>query len=163
MSGSTLYGATEHGGTNGSGIVFALNLAVAAPTIQFTANPTTGGVPLVVQFGCPNIDSASNSIMGGTGGDSLYGGSGNDYLTGYSGNDTLIGKDGTRQSTSGRTTSSRSIRVCGPANKSPSAGAMLIGIVSPSESAALALGMSKKVPRLTPCAMWISTAARWRP
>jgi uncharacterized repeat protein (TIGR03803 family) len=55
MSGSPLYGATEHGGTNGSGIVFALNLAVAAPTIQFTANPTNGHCANL-DFGLPGWD-----------------------------------------------------------------------------------------------------------
>ena len=45
LSGSTLYGATEKGGTNSYGTVFALDLAVAPPTIQFTANPTNGITP----------------------------------------------------------------------------------------------------------------------
>ena len=53
LSGSTLYGATEEGGTNGIGMVFALNLAATPPTIQFTASPTNGVPPLTVQFSSP--------------------------------------------------------------------------------------------------------------
>jgi|SRR5665213_187431 len=60
LSGSTLYGATELGGTNGHGTVFALNLAAAPPTIQFTASPTNGVPPMPVQFTSP----AGNAILG---------------------------------------------------------------------------------------------------
>jgi uncharacterized repeat protein (TIGR03803 family) len=63
LSGSTLYGATENGGTNGFGTVFALNLAVAPPTIQFTASPTNGIVRLAVQFSSPAVDSGGNPIL----------------------------------------------------------------------------------------------------
>ena len=63
LSGSTLYGAAETGGTNGHGTVFALNLAVAPPTIQFTANPTNGIVRLTVQFSSPAVDSGGNGIL----------------------------------------------------------------------------------------------------
>ena len=63
LSGTTLYGATEEGGTNGGGIVFALNLAVAPPTIQFTANPTNGITRLTVQFNSPAVDAGSNAIL----------------------------------------------------------------------------------------------------
>jgi uncharacterized repeat protein (TIGR03803 family) len=64
LSGSTLYGATEAGGTNGIGTVFALNLAAAPPTIQFTASPTNGVPPLTVQFRSPTNDGGSNAILG---------------------------------------------------------------------------------------------------
>jgi len=63
LSGSTLYGATALGGTNGSGTVFALNLVVAPPTIQFTAHPTNGVPPLAVQFNSPAVDAGSNAIL----------------------------------------------------------------------------------------------------
>jgi uncharacterized repeat protein (TIGR03803 family) len=64
LSGSTLYGATELGGTNGIGTVFALNLAAAPPTIQFTASPTNGVPPVTVQFSSPTNDGGSNAILG---------------------------------------------------------------------------------------------------
>jgi uncharacterized repeat protein (TIGR03803 family) len=59
LSGNTLYGTTVSGGTNGLGTVFALNLAAAPPTIQFTASPTNGVPPLTVQF-----NSGGNAILG---------------------------------------------------------------------------------------------------
>jgi alpha-tubulin suppressor-like RCC1 family protein len=36
---------------------------VSQPTVQFTANPTAGIVPLPVQFNCPGLDSGSNAIV----------------------------------------------------------------------------------------------------
>ena len=63
LSGSTLYGTTELGGTNGHGTVFALDLAVAPPTIQFTASPTNGVPPMSVQFNSPAVDSGGNAIL----------------------------------------------------------------------------------------------------
>jgi uncharacterized repeat protein (TIGR03803 family) len=63
LSGSALYGATELGGTNGIGTVFALNLAAAPPTIQFTASPTNGVPPLTVQFSFPTNDGGSNATL----------------------------------------------------------------------------------------------------
>ena len=39
-------------------------ITVLLPTIQFSATPTGGGVPLVVQFTCPNNDSSGNAITG---------------------------------------------------------------------------------------------------
>ncbi len=63
LSGSTLYGATQDGGTNGHGTVFALDLAVAPPVIQFTASPTNGIVRLAVQFNCPSVDAGGNPII----------------------------------------------------------------------------------------------------
>jgi uncharacterized repeat protein (TIGR03803 family) len=63
MSGSTLYGATQHGGTNGEGTIFALNLAATPPTIQFTVTPSNGVPPLSVQLNSPAVDSANNSIL----------------------------------------------------------------------------------------------------
>jgi uncharacterized repeat protein (TIGR03803 family) len=63
LSGSTLYGTTSAGGTNGFGTVFALNLAVASPTIQFTASPTNGIVRLTVHFNSPAVDSGGNAIL----------------------------------------------------------------------------------------------------
>jgi uncharacterized repeat protein (TIGR03803 family) len=59
LSGNTLYGTTLSGGTNGLGTVFALNLAAAPPSIQFTASPTNGVPPLTVQF-----NSGGNAIGG---------------------------------------------------------------------------------------------------
>jgi uncharacterized repeat protein (TIGR03803 family) len=64
LSGSTLYGTTELGGTNGHGTVFALNLALAPPTIQFTATPTNGIPPVTVRFSSPTNDGGSNAILG---------------------------------------------------------------------------------------------------
>jgi uncharacterized repeat protein (TIGR03803 family) len=64
LSGSTLYGATELGGANGHGTVFALNLALAPPTIQFTASPTNGVPPVTVRFSSPTNDGGSNAILG---------------------------------------------------------------------------------------------------
>jgi uncharacterized repeat protein (TIGR03803 family) len=63
LSGSTLYGATRDGGTNGYGTVFALDLAVAPPPIQFTATPTNGIVRLTVQFNGPAVDAGGNPIL----------------------------------------------------------------------------------------------------
>jgi uncharacterized repeat protein (TIGR03803 family) len=63
LSGSTLYGATELGGTNGIGTVFTLNLAAAPPTIQFTASPTNGVPPVTVQFRSPTNDGGGNAIL----------------------------------------------------------------------------------------------------
>jgi uncharacterized repeat protein (TIGR03803 family) len=63
LSGSTLYGTTQVGGANGFGTVIALNLALAAPIIQFTANPTNGVPPLAVQFNAPAVDSGGNAIL----------------------------------------------------------------------------------------------------
>ena len=64
LSGSTLYGATEDGGTNGYGTVFALNLTAAPPTIQFTASPSNGFLTrLAVQFNSPTIDAGGNTII----------------------------------------------------------------------------------------------------
>ncbi len=37
-------------------------IAVWLPTVQFTANPTVGAVPFIVQFTCTNRDSAGNAI-----------------------------------------------------------------------------------------------------
>jgi uncharacterized repeat protein (TIGR03803 family) len=64
LSGSTIYGATVLGGTNGGGIVFALNLAAAPPTIQFTASPANGVPPVTVRFSSPTNDGGSNAIIG---------------------------------------------------------------------------------------------------
>jgi uncharacterized repeat protein (TIGR03803 family) len=63
LSGSTLYGGTELGGTNGIGTVFALNLAAAPPTIQFTASPTNGVPPLTIQFTSPTVDAGNNATL----------------------------------------------------------------------------------------------------
>jgi uncharacterized repeat protein (TIGR03803 family) len=63
LSGSTLYGATVDGGANGFGTVFALDLAVMPPTVQFTASPTNGIVRLNVQFNCPAVDAGGNPIL----------------------------------------------------------------------------------------------------
>jgi uncharacterized repeat protein (TIGR03803 family) len=62
LSGSTLYGATRDGGTNGYGTVFALDLAIVPPPIQFTATPTNGFVRLTVQFNGPAVDAGGNPI-----------------------------------------------------------------------------------------------------
>ena len=37
-------------------------ISAETPTVQFTANPTIGAVPLRVQFACPNRDNGSNLI-----------------------------------------------------------------------------------------------------
>jgi uncharacterized repeat protein (TIGR03803 family) len=63
LSGTTLYGATVNGGANGFGTVFALDLAVMPPTVQFTASPTNGIVRLKVQFNCPAADTGGNPIL----------------------------------------------------------------------------------------------------
>ncbi len=46
LSGNTLYGTTEHGGTNGTGTVFALNLAAFAPLVP---------IPLKIQLNGGNV------------------------------------------------------------------------------------------------------------
>jgi uncharacterized repeat protein (TIGR03803 family) len=63
VSGNTLYGTTEDGGTNGLGTVFALDLVAALPAVEFTANPTNGIVRLAVQFNCPAVDAGGNTIL----------------------------------------------------------------------------------------------------
>jgi PKD repeat protein len=37
-------------------------ISTESPTVQFTANPTIGLVPLAVQFNCPSVDSCTNRI-----------------------------------------------------------------------------------------------------
>ncbi len=39
------------------------NIVVALPTVQFTAWPTNGYMPLLVEFSCPAVDSGTNSIV----------------------------------------------------------------------------------------------------
>jgi len=41
----------------------ATNIVVALPTVQFTAWPTNGYMPLLVEFSCTNVDSGTNSIV----------------------------------------------------------------------------------------------------
>ena len=38
-------------------------ISVTTPTVQFTANPTNGPMPLTVQFNCPAIDSGGSAIV----------------------------------------------------------------------------------------------------
>ena len=48
---------------NGGMVVgFGPEIAVTAPTVQFTVNPTNGGAPLTVQFVCPGLDSTGSAI-----------------------------------------------------------------------------------------------------
>ncbi len=48
---------------NGNTIVgFGPTINVSVPTLQFSANPAAGGVPLTVQFNSPNQDSGGNAI-----------------------------------------------------------------------------------------------------
>jgi uncharacterized repeat protein (TIGR03803 family) len=63
LSGNILYGTTQAGGTNGHGTVFALNLAGALPTIQFTASATNGVPPLAVHFSSPAVDGSGNAVL----------------------------------------------------------------------------------------------------
>jgi len=63
ISGSTLYGTTRNGGTNGYGTVFALDLTVAPPTIQFTPSPANAVPPATVQFNTPDVDASGNAIL----------------------------------------------------------------------------------------------------
>jgi uncharacterized repeat protein (TIGR03803 family) len=62
LSGNTLYGGTDSGGSNGYGTVFALDLAVAPSAVQFTATPTNGIVRLNVQFNGPAADATGNPM-----------------------------------------------------------------------------------------------------
>jgi uncharacterized repeat protein (TIGR03803 family) len=49
--------------TNGAMIVgFGPEIAVTLPTVEFTANPAGGGMPLTVQFTCPDADSSGSAI-----------------------------------------------------------------------------------------------------
>ena len=52
-------------GNNQGGMVVGLGpqIAVALPTVEFAANPATGGAPLMVQFVCPDLDSSGNKIV----------------------------------------------------------------------------------------------------
>ena len=54
-----LIASNNQGGTV---IGFGPAITVSAPALQFTASPTAGGVPLIVQFNCPNKDSAGNTL-----------------------------------------------------------------------------------------------------
>ena len=63
LSDSTLYGLTEKGGGIGHGTIFALDLSVAPPPIQFTASPTNGVPPLTVHFNAPAVDAGGNTIL----------------------------------------------------------------------------------------------------
>ncbi|MGA2541331.1 MAG: choice-of-anchor tandem repeat GloVer-containing protein [Verrucomicrobiota bacterium] len=42
---------------------FGPEIAVTLPTLEFTANPATGGTPLTVQFICPDLDSSGSVIV----------------------------------------------------------------------------------------------------
>ncbi len=64
FSGGALYGATDLGGANGQGLVFALDLAAAPPTIQFTPSPTNEAPPATVQFSSPTVDAGGKTILG---------------------------------------------------------------------------------------------------
>ena len=63
FSGSKLYGVTSDGGTNGDGIIYALDLAASPSPIQFTATPSNGLTRLTVQFNCPAVDAGGNLIV----------------------------------------------------------------------------------------------------
>jgi len=62
LSGGILYGTTQNGGAFGNGTVFALNPTSPTPAIQFTASPTSGTVPLSVQFNAPSYDNGGNLL-----------------------------------------------------------------------------------------------------
>ena len=66
--GNTLYGTTEDGGTNGEGTVYSLavsnSVVIVSGTVQFTASPTIGMGPLMVDFSSPSVDSQTNPIIG---------------------------------------------------------------------------------------------------
>lgn len=63
FSGSKLYGVTRDGGTNGGGIIYALDLTASPPPILFTATPTNGFTWLTVQFNSPAVDAGGNAII----------------------------------------------------------------------------------------------------
>jgi uncharacterized repeat protein (TIGR03803 family) len=63
FSGSKLYGVTRDGGTNGGGIIYALDLTASPPPILFTATPSNGFTRLTVQFNSPAVDAAGNAIV----------------------------------------------------------------------------------------------------
>jgi len=58
LSGNTLYGTAQGGGSDGGGTVFSF---FGLP-VQFTANPASGLVPLTVQFTSPSVDVGGNAI-----------------------------------------------------------------------------------------------------
>jgi uncharacterized repeat protein (TIGR03803 family) len=62
-SGSALYGVTTLGGTNGAGTIYALDLTVSPPPIQFAATPSNGITRLTVQFNSPAVDAGGNAIV----------------------------------------------------------------------------------------------------
>ena len=55
--------ATNNSGTAEEG-VGPTNIVVEMPTVEFTAWPTNGWIPLAVQFSCPGYDSAGNELVG---------------------------------------------------------------------------------------------------
>ena len=62
-SDGNFYGTTYQGGIGGNGVVFRISVGLpASPTVQLTANPTNGEVPLTVQFYSPGVDNDSNTI-----------------------------------------------------------------------------------------------------
>ena len=62
LGGTFTVGLIATNSQGGTVIGFGPAITVSVPDIQFTASPTTGGVPLSVQFNCPNKDSASNAL-----------------------------------------------------------------------------------------------------
>lgn len=60
VTNGVIYGTTELSDT-GSGYVFSVT-PTAAPTIHFTATPTSGPPPTTVQFNSPAVDNFGNSI-----------------------------------------------------------------------------------------------------
>jgi uncharacterized repeat protein (TIGR03803 family) len=63
LSANTLYGTAQNGGSLDAGTVFAFSVEQASIfNIPYTASPTTGTVPLTVQFTCPSVDSGGNTI-----------------------------------------------------------------------------------------------------
>jgi uncharacterized repeat protein (TIGR03803 family) len=60
VSGNTLYGTTQLGGSSTNGTVFALGCF----SLQFTVSPTIGVTPATINFTSPGADNYGNAITG---------------------------------------------------------------------------------------------------
>jgi uncharacterized repeat protein (TIGR03803 family) len=58
LSGDTVYGTANQGGSSSVGTVFALGVNI----VQFTADPTGGAAALTVNFSSPGVDNYGNAI-----------------------------------------------------------------------------------------------------
>ena len=101
LSGSTLYGTAQYGGSNNCGTVFALSLGSSPPVALFTAGPTNGVAPLTVTFTNLSTGATNYAWAFGDGNVSTLANPTNTYTNAgtYSVTLTAVGPGGTNQLT----------------------------------------------------------------